>query len=262
MCCKRAITGMPLLFLFVLGGQAQSDFPLVRAWVKEPVFWTVFNAESYQPSGSFGFVQLQQAINQRGFDAALGYEQRLTRHWFAGIGILPAVDNNFSRLSYSLNLSRTGRLGKWQLLKQSTYILQSAQLRQAGGTVRRNYGSALTFMAGAARNFSLGSRSRLRSVFSYRATIFPGSEIHPRTIDQTRAQAELAWLPRPHYGIGLFVAQSTSYFIALARFDANGNMTEPDRRLNLNTAFIGLRLHLLLNLKRVEQSEYMRMLPY
>jgi hypothetical protein len=243
--------------------QAQPNLPLVRSWAEKPAIFATANAEYYQKSGSFLYTQLQQSLNQQGFLAVLGYEQRLTQHWFAGVSMIPSLlNNNLNRFSYSLNVSHTGCISKWQLLKQISYTLQSDFVRRIGAPSRKDYYHSFGFVFGIARNFSVGKGSLLRPVVSYQAAIFPGSNIYPRTIDQTRAQAELAWFPKDNYSIGLFLAQSTSYFIALARFNANGSIIEPERRLNLNTAVIGLRLHLLLNLQQVENREQMRMLLY
>ncbi|MCS7019885.1 MAG: hypothetical protein RMJ87_12120 [Cytophagales bacterium] len=262
MCCKGWAMGLLLGGWFAWHTAAQNDLPLVRVWAPEPVLPATFNAEKYRRSGSFFYVQLQQVLNQRGFSSVLGYEQRLSPHWFAGASIIPAVNNNANLLAYSFNLSHTGRFNGWQLLKQATYTLQSEMVRQVGSATRRNYYSAIGFTFGLARNFSIGVHSSLRAVWSYQAVVFPSNSLYPRTIDQTRMQVECAWFPRPHYSIGLFAAQNTSYFIALAQFDANGNMTKPDRRLNLNTGFIGLRLHLLLDWLSVENREQARMLLY
>ncbi|WP_448519916.1 hypothetical protein [Rhodoflexus sp.] len=249
MCCKP-VAALLILCLCQLTAQAQTVLPLVRSWADRPVFFATANAERYQQRGSFLFAQLQQAISQPGLSATIGYEQRLTRRWFIGGSIMPTTVDNSNTFSYSLNTSHSGKIAKWQFLKQVAYTLQSDQL------------NSFNFLTALTRNFSIGKEQLLRPIFSYQASIFPGSSIHPRTIDQTRAQAELAWFPKETYSIGLFFAQSTSYFIALGRFDANGNVIEPERRLNLNTAIIGLRLHLLLNLQAVDNREQMRILPY
>jgi hypothetical protein len=263
MCFKPFAVFVAVVLLPIAMIQAQPNLPLVRSWAEKPVFFATANAEYYQKSGSFLYAQVQQALNQQGVSAVLGYEQRLTRHWFAGISVIPSLlGNDLNRFSYSLNGSHTGRIGKWQLLKQVSYTLQSDLVRLIGAPSRRDYYHAFGLTAGIARNFSIGTQSILRPVVSYQANIFPRSDIYPRTIDQTRAQAELAWFPKENYSIGVFFAQSTGYFIALGRFDANGNVIEPERRLNLNTALIGLRLHLLLNLQPVENREQMRMLLY
>jgi hypothetical protein len=263
MCCKRLAAFAAVCLLPIITVQAQPNLPLVRSWADKPVLFATFNTERYQKSGSFLYAQVQQALNQQGFSAVLGYEQRLTRHWFAGISVIPSLlSNDLNRFSYSLNASHTGRIGKWQFLKQVSYTLQSDLVRQIGTPSQRAYYNSFGFAAGIARNFSIGAQTMLRPIVSYQAAVFPGSNIYPRTVDQTRAQVELAWFPKEHYSIGLFFAQSTDYFIALARFDANGNVIEPERRLNLNTALIGLRLHLLLNLQQVESREQMRMLFY
>lgn len=263
MCFKQLAAFAAVSLLPIMMIQAQPNLPLVRSWAEKPALFATANAERYQKSGSFLYAQVQQALNQQGFSAVLGYEQRLTRHWFAGISVLPSLlSNDLNRFSYSLNASHTGRIGKWQFLKQVSYTLQSDLVRQIGAPSRRDYYNSFGFAAGIARNFPAGAQSMLRPIISYQASIFPGSNIYPRTIDQTRAQAELAWFPKEHYSIGVFFAQSTGYFVALGRFDANGNVIEPERRLNLNTAVIGLRLHLLLNLQQVENREQMRILLY
>lgn len=264
MCCKWAVIWLVLCLPLPFGAlQAQPNLPLARAWADRPTLFATVNAERYQPSGSFLYAQLQQAVNQAGVSGIIGYEQRLTRHWFVGGSLMPTVNDVVNRFSYGLHLSHSGRIGKWQLLKQATYVLQADRARRAAGTTaRRDYFNSLGFMAALARNFPVSARQTLRTVLSYQASVFPGSIIHPRTIDHTQAQAEIAWFPKETYSIGLFFAQNTNYFIALGRFDANGNVIEPERRLNLNTAFIGLRLHLLLNLSAVKDREQMRILAY
>lgn len=233
-------------------GGAQSDLPLVRSWTSSTVL-ALANAESYRPDGSFFYAQMQQAFNQPAFLATAGYEQHLWRRWFAGLALTYNANN---QLHYAINLNHSGKFLHWQFLKQVSYTFQS-QPKQQDET------HAVQFLAGIARNFKLKSHQHfLRTVLSYQAIIFPSSSTYQRTIDQTRLQVEAAYFLKEHFSIGFFLAQSTRYYIALARYDANGNLIAPDRRLNLNTALVGARLHLLLNLDQVVDKTHMRILAY
>jgi exopolysaccharide biosynthesis predicted pyruvyltransferase EpsI len=83
-----------------------------------------------------------------------------------------------------------------------------------------------------------------------------------RRIDKTRLKLEAAYLLSERFSLSLFVQHETDYFFAVAQFDQNGQMLNPDRRLNLLAPTVGVRAHLWLRHRDTPAERKLRSLPY
>lgn len=261
-----------LLMLLPLLCSAQT-MPTERV-VQDEAYWLNFNFNYFNKNGSLLFAETN--LRHSTFPDAenlgiaplyriqnlLGYEFRLTDQWGVGISGRYVMEKRFDTFFSKVYLNHSGKIGNIQFFKQfgieqANYFLRT--IKNQG-----NFSASLTL----AHDIHLSNGHILRPTLTYEFLIAlnfgitTASTPNKRRIDQTMLKAEIAYFLNKRWSLGLFFIHQSDYYFALAQYDKDGELIKPDRRLNLLTPTIGLRVHYLLKNKELPSERRLRFLPY
>ncbi len=259
-------TCLPLLSI------AQATMPTERV-VQNEDYWLNFNFNYFNKNGSLVFMESNlrhstfPQIENLGIaplyriQNTLGYEFRLSDQWGLGVSGRYVMEKRFDTFFSKVHLSHSGKIGNVQFLKQ----IGVEQINYFSRTIE-NQGRFSGLFA-VAYNIQLSNKRILRPSLSYEFLIWfdfrtPAFPQNKRRIDQTNLKAEIAYFLNEKWSLGLFFMHNTDYYFALAQFDKDGALIKPDRKLNLLTPTIGLRVHYLLKNKDLSAERRIRFLPY
>ncbi|MCU0393062.1 MAG: hypothetical protein MUE81_18280 [Thermoflexibacter sp.] len=262
-----------LLIISLLGTEIFAQNLPTERNIQEASYWFNFNFEYFNKHGSMFFAESSWRHSAsplaENFSIApiyliqhtLGYEFRLSNQW--GIGILGkyVMQKRFDVFFSKIYLNHSGKIKNIEFFKQ----IGVEQVNYLSRTLENQ--GRFSGQVGLAHNFALSNGHILRPSLTYDLLIWfdwrnPAIPQNKRRIDQTRLKAEIAYFINKQWSLGLFFMHETDYFFALAQFDKDGVMIKPDRRLNILTPTIGLRLHYLLKNKDIGEEIRLRFLPY
>lgn len=270
----KLIRQFPIFLIFnllVLYSFAQV-MPTERS-IQATSYWFNFNFEYFSKNGSMLFAEsnLKHSTSPlvENLSVAplylmqhtLGYEFRFSNQWNLGVSGRYVMEKRFDTFFSKIYLNHSGKIGEIEFFKQFG-VEQVSYLSKTLENQGRFSG-----LAGLAHNFVLGNGNILRPSLTYELITWfdwrnPSVPQNKRRIDQTRLKAEVAYFLNPKWSVGLFFIHETDYFFALAQFDKDGKQIKPDRKLNILTPTIGLRVHFLLKAKDIGEEIRLRFLPY
>ncbi len=246
--------------------------PIERS-IQPTSYWFNFNFEYFSKNGSMLFAEsnfkhsASSWIENLGIapvyliQHTLGYEFRFSNQWNLGVSGRYVIEKRFDTFFSKIYLNHSGKIGEIEFFKQ----FGVEQVSYLSKTLENQ--GRFTGLIGIAHNFDLGRGNILRPSLTYEFMTWfdwrnPSVPQNKRRIDQTRLKAEVAYFLNPKWSMGLFFIHETDYFFALAQFDKDGKKIKPDRKLNILTPTIGLRVHFLLKAKDIGEEIRLRFLPY
>lgn len=241
--------------------------------LQDESYWATFNFNYFNKYGSVLFFEsnLRHSTfpNAENLGIApltriqntLGYEFRLSDQWGLGVSGRYVMEKRFDTFFSKVHLSHSGKIGNVQFLKQ----VGVEQISYLARTLENQGRFSGLFSLGYDVHLSNGHT--LRPSLSYEFLIWfdwrnPAIPQTKRRIDQTTLKAEIAYFMNKKWSLGLFFIHQTDYYFALAQYDKDGALIKPDRKLNLLTPTIGLRVHYLLKHKDLPSERRVRFLPY
>ena len=242
--------------------------------VQDEAYWLNFNVNYFNKNGGLLFAETNMRhstfpnIENLGIapfyriQSTLGYEFRLTDQWGLGVSGRYVMEKRFDTFFSKIYLNHSGNIGKVQFIKQFG-VEQVSNLTKTA----LNQGNFLALLA-LSHNIHLSNGHILRPTLAYEFLIgFSwGNNTailqDKRRIDQTLLRVEIAYFFNKKWSTSLFFTHQSDYYFALAQFDKDGGLIKPDRRLNLLTPTIGLRVHYLLKHKDLPSERRLRFLPY
>lgn len=260
-----------LLLLFPLCSFAQT-MPTERI-VQYEAYWLNFNLNYFNKNGSLLFAEtnLRHSTNANvenlgiaslyRVQGMLGYELRLTDQWNLGISGRYAIEKRLDTFFPRIYLNHSGKIGSLQFIKQFGLEHQSNFT-----TTKSNQANFLAVL-GLGYDISLSNGHILRPTLTYDFAIGfewnkTAASQNKRRIDQTLLKLEIAYFFNKRWSTSLFFIHQSDYYFALAQYDKDGLQIKPDRRLNLLTPTIGLRVHYLLKNKELPSERRLRFLPF
>lgn len=260
-----------LLMLFPLLAFAQT-MPTERV-VQDEAYWLNFNFNYFNKNGSLFFAETNMRhstyANAENLGIAqlywvqgtLGYEFRLTDQWNLGVSGRYAIEKRFDTFFSKVYLNHSGKIGKIQFIK--LFGLEQVSNFTTTKSTQANFLAMLAL----AYDISLSNGHILRPTLTYDFAIAfdwngNAASQNKRRIDQTLLKAEVSYFFNKRWSTSLFFIHQSDYYFALAQYDKDGLQIKPDRRLNLLTPTIGLRVHYLLKHKDLPSERRLRFLPY
>jgi hypothetical protein len=239
--------------------------------------WTTFNIEYYRPSGSFWWAETQW--QSRSIDAdqrlsiapfsllqqTVGYEYALTPRWGLGGAVRLTAKNPYSQLGTLVYLAHAGKIKSIEFTK----LVGIERVDDQHPFIETR--TRVTAQVTLAKNFSVGGTAVIRPLLSYQVALVHNwlLQANPlyekRTIDRSRFQLEVAYIPTPKWSVSLFLIDQTDYFFAEEQtlVDKYGIITPiPARNLNISTPVVGLRLHCRFFDKQLDSQRPLRNLTY
>jgi hypothetical protein len=239
--------------------------------------WGTFNVEYYRPSGSFWWAETQWQSRSIDADQSLsiaplslfqqtvGYEYALTPRWGLGGAVRFTAKNPYSQLGTLVYLAHAGKIRSVEFTK--LVGIERIDDQHPFIATRTRVTAQVTF----AKNFSVGGTAVIRPLVSYQIALLhdwllKSNPIYEkRTIDRSRFQLEVAYIPTPKWSVSLFLIDQTDYFFAEEQtlVDKYGIITQlPARNLNISTPVVGLRLHCRFFDKQLDSQKPLRNLTY
>ena len=269
-----------LLLLFGLGFLLNNAaFAQAQKVKEEPMIWADLQADYFLENQSFFFfktelrhntnyVGLVESINLYQAYFQLGYDQKLSEHWRAGVSARYTLDRFNNNQIYQATLQHNGKIGKTDFIKRISYDLMRFQEGESMGRFRPMVALERNF------NFILGGRT-IRPHLSYE--LFFYNDFQPddfqtetRTVDRTRLRLALSFQASDHVWLTPFFIRQTEYYNVLPTYvnevDGDGNLVldpdgnpmliekDPGGKRNRIEPILGLEFRLLFPGKNISES--------
>src|SRR5688572_6170192 len=199
-------------------------------------------------SESGAFSNLNQVYFQ------LGYDQKLTEHWRAGVSARYTIDPNIDNQIYQAALQHNGKIGETDFIKRLAFDLIRFEEGEGMDRIRP--------MAALERNFKVVDRN-LRPHLSYELFFYNGFReelTETRTVDRTRLRIAAGFQASKYFWVTPYFLKQTEYYNALTTYtdeiDADGNQVvkEQGGKRNRVEPIFGLELRFLLPGKNVSKN--------